>query len=163
MFGDGIVHPPQGGGGTWNLHIQLQRKLRAQSSTPPKSSMFFPPSYVFLGRNHWLLAAVTSKRPLSLTVTINNNGGFSASTAPSPTFRGSPWFSMLIELVDWPGAMPTTHAPDIDLIITFRASCPGNISKCHTCQDIHKAKQQYTQLIETLTCGSVSLIQALSL
>jgi len=93
----------------------------------------------------------------------NDGPGFSASTAPSPTFHGSPWFSMLIKLIDWPGTMPTTHVPDINLVIAFRASCPGNISKCHTHQDMHKAKQQYMWLIETLTYGSVSLIQALSL
>ena len=89
----------------------VAKKIKAPVLNPPKSSMFFPPSYVFLRRNHQPLTAVTSKHPLPLTVTttISNNGGFSVSTAPSPTFHGSPWFSMLIELVDWPGAMPTTH------------------------------------------------------
>ena len=78
-------------------------------------------------------------------------------------FRGSPWFSMLIEFVDWPSAMPTTHVPNVDLVIAFRASHPGNVSKHHTHQDMHKAEQQYMWLIETLTYSSVSLIQALSL
>jgi len=130
----------------------VTKKIKAPVLNPPKSGMFFPPSYVFLRRNHWLLAAVTSEHPLPLTVTttINNDGEFSASKAPSPTFCGSPWFSMLIELVDWPGTI-------------FRALCPGNVSKCHTYQDMHKAKQQYTWLIETLTYGTVSLIQVLLL
>jgi len=141
----------------------VAKKIKAPVLNPAKSGMFFPPSYVFFRRNHWLLAAVTSECPLPLTVTINNDGGFSVSMAPSPTFCSSPWFSMLIELIDWPSTMPTTHAPNVDLVIAFRASHPGNVSKCHTHQDMHKAKQQYTQLIKTLTYSSVSLIQALLL
>ncbi|EDR05865.1 uncharacterized protein LACBIDRAFT_329319 [Laccaria bicolor S238N-H82] len=50
------------------------------------------------------------------------------------------WFSTFIKVVDWPIAMPTTYAPDIDSI-AFRVSHPGNICKHHTRQDVHKAEQ----------------------
>jgi len=82
----------------------VAKKIKAPVLNPPKSGMFFPPSYVFLRRNHQLLAAITSEPPLPLTVTttINNDGGFlgsckdddhinsTTSMAPSPTFHGSP-------------------------------------------------------------------------
>jgi len=56
--------------------------------------------------------------------------------------------SMLIELIDWPGAMPTTHAPDIDLVITFRASHPVSLNTTHvrTCARLSSS-----------TCGSLRL------
>ena len=38
----------QGGGGTWNLHIQSQRKLRPQSSTPPNLVCSSHPPMFFL-------------------------------------------------------------------------------------------------------------------
>ncbi|KIJ94007.1 hypothetical protein K443DRAFT_111154 [Laccaria amethystina LaAM-08-1] len=43
---------------------RVPKKIKAQVLNPPplyppKSGMFFPPSYVFLRRNHRLLTAVT--------------------------------------------------------------------------------------------------------
>jgi len=54
--------------------------------------------------------------------------------------------------------MPTTHAPDVDLVIAFRASRSGNVSKHHTRQDVRKAEQQYTRLIETLTYAGLKAV-----
>ncbi|KIJ95509.1 hypothetical protein K443DRAFT_682955 [Laccaria amethystina LaAM-08-1] len=54
--------------------------------------------------------------------------------------------------------MPTTHAPDVDLVIAFRASRLGNLSKHHTRQDVRKAEQQYTRLIETLTYAGLKAV-----
>jgi len=64
--------------GWWNMEFTytVAKEIKAPVLNPPKSGMFFPPSYVFLRRNHQLLAAVTSEYPLPLTVTINNDGGF---------------------------------------------------------------------------------------
>jgi len=64
---------------------------------------------------------------------------------------------MLIKLIDWPGTMPTTHVPDVDLVIAFRASCPASLNTTHV-RTLCKAEQQYTQLIETLTYASLKAV-----
>jgi hypothetical protein len=35
---------------------------------------------------------------------------------------------MIIEVVDWPSAMPTTQGPNVDLVITFSIAPTGR--KC---------------------------------
>ncbi|EDR00060.1 uncharacterized protein LACBIDRAFT_334486 [Laccaria bicolor S238N-H82] len=123
----------QGGGGTWNLDIQSQKKLRSKSSTPPSLYPSNPKEPSAIGSRH-LRTSFT-----------NDSDDFPCQ------------FSTFIELVDWPGAMPTTYAPDIDSI-AFRVSCPGNICKRHARPDVRKAEQQCTRLIKTLTYAGLKAV-----
>jgi len=106
---------------------------------PPKSGMFFPPSYVFLKEP----SAIGSHH---CRTSFTNDNDSDDLTAPHQQHLLPP--SMLIELVDWPSAMPTTHACDVDLVIAFRASRPASLKTTHvrTCARLSSS-----------TCGSSRL------
>jgi len=56
--------------------------------------------------------------------------------------------STLIELVDWPSAMPTTHVPDVNLVITFRALHPASLNTTHvrTCARLSSSTRGSSRL-----------------
>jgi len=78
------------------IYIYSQKKIKAPVLNPPKSSMFFPPSYVFLRMNHQLLAAITSERPLPLTVTMVGSLCQQHLLPRSMVLPGSPCSSSLL-------------------------------------------------------------------
>ncbi|KAF8159945.1 calcium-activated chloride channel-domain-containing protein [Crassisporium funariophilum] len=54
--------------------------------------------------------------------------------------------------------MPDTRRPDVDLVITFRATKKTSLSKQQTREDARKAEQQYKRLIETLTYAGLKAV-----
>ncbi|KAF8883336.1 calcium-activated chloride channel-domain-containing protein [Gymnopilus junonius] len=54
--------------------------------------------------------------------------------------------------------MPETRPPDVDIVITFRATKPTSLSKHQTREDARKAAQQYKTLIETLTYAGLKAV-----
>ena len=54
--------------------------------------------------------------------------------------------------------MPDARPPDVDLVISFRATKPTSLSKQQTREDARKAEQQYKRLIETLTYAGLKAV-----
>lgn len=54
--------------------------------------------------------------------------------------------------------MPESRPPDVDLIITFRATRAITTSKQQTREDARKAEQQYNRLIDSLTYAGLKAV-----
>jgi len=54
--------------------------------------------------------------------------------------------------------MPETRPPDVDLVITFRATKATSLSKQQTREDARKAEQQYKRLIDSLTYAGLKAV-----
>lgn len=54
--------------------------------------------------------------------------------------------------------MAKPRAPDVDLVIAFRATKKTSLSKQQTREEAKKAEQQYRRLIETLTYAGLKAV-----
>ena len=133
----------------WNLHIQLQKKLRPQSSTPPNPVCSSHPPMFFLEGNisYWQLSPLNVLYHWQWWSTTMVGSLHQWHLLPlSVVLPGSPCSSSLLT---GPTPCQPPMCPDINLVIAFRALHPGmslNARHVRTCTRLSSS-----------TCGSSRL------